>query len=244
MTYLELMNAVLVRLREDTVDANTFNSDPYFRFIGSAVNDAKDRVEDAWQWTALRGTENTTVENTGSPDDDLVTLTGSGDNNYVVKGVYNRTTGRQLKVVGYPRMRQNFIGTGDVPFDPQIIDGFRGEPLEIGQPQIDPATGDLVMFLFPIPDKTYQLAIDYAKHQSQLVGATDRLLVPSLPVYTLATALASRERGEVGGTPVSELFAIADRHLSDAIAMDSTFQPAEMDWSSNTLWNRTNFRTS
>ena len=244
MTYLDLINAVLIRLREDTVTASNYNSDPYFRFIGSAVNDAKDRVEDAWQWTALRGTENTTVDNTGSPNDDLVQLTGSSDNNYIVKGVYNRTTGRQLKVVGYPRMRKNFIGTGNIPFDNAVIDSYRGEPIEIGQPQIDPSTGNLAMFLFPIPDKEYQLAVDYAKHQDQLVNADDVLLVPSLPVYTLATALASRERGEVGGTPVSELFAIADRHLSDAIANDSTFQPAEMDWTSGGYWNRTNSKTA
>jgi hypothetical protein len=57
MTYLELINSVLVRLREDTITASQVNSDPYYRSIGAWVNDAKDRVEDAWQWTALRGTD-------------------------------------------------------------------------------------------------------------------------------------------------------------------------------------------
>ena len=86
------------------------------------------------------------------------------------------------------------------------------------------------------------IGIDRTSHQGPLVNATDRILVPSLPVFTLATALASRERGEVGGAPTSELFMTADRHLSDAIAQDSTLYANELNWYANDQDYNTNVR--
>ena len=52
MTYLQLVNAVLRRLREE--QAGTVNESDYTQMIGDFVNDAKRQVEDAWDWSALR----------------------------------------------------------------------------------------------------------------------------------------------------------------------------------------------
>ena len=57
---------------------------------------------------------------------------------------------------------------------------------------------------------------------------SDSLLVPSQPVIHLAVALLARERGETGGTSASEYFGIADKFLSDAIAIDAAKHPEEM----------------
>jgi hypothetical protein len=46
----------------------------------------------------------------------------------------------------------------------------------------------------------------------------------------------------VGGTPTSELFPIADRHLADAIADDSALYANELDWWANTNESKTNVR--
>jgi hypothetical protein len=43
----------------------------------------------------------------------------------------------------------------------------------------------------------------------------------------MTIALLSRERGETGGTSTAEYFAIADKHLSDAIALDAQKHPEE-----------------
>ena len=54
MTYLQLVNSVLRRLREDqvaTVEQNT-----YSQLIGELVNEAKETVENSWDWTGLRTT--------------------------------------------------------------------------------------------------------------------------------------------------------------------------------------------
>ena len=46
----------------------------------------------------------------------------------------------------------------------------------------------------------------------------------------LATALGARERGETGGTSASELFSLAGRTLSDAVALDAAKHPEETIW--------------
>ena len=54
------------------------------------------------------------------------------------------------------------------------------------------------------------------------------LLVPSKPVINMALALLARERGETGGTSVSEFFDIANKTLADAVALDAAKHPEEM----------------
>ena len=47
MTYLELINGVLRRLRENTV--STANETDYSSMIGDLINDAKTTVESSWE---------------------------------------------------------------------------------------------------------------------------------------------------------------------------------------------------
>jgi len=62
-TYLNIVNEVLRRLREDEVSNVTQNT--YSKMVGDFVNDAKQIVEDAHDWSALRTTVVVpTVENT------------------------------------------------------------------------------------------------------------------------------------------------------------------------------------
>ena len=44
---------------------------------------------------------------------------------------------------------------------------------------------------------------------------------------TCEECIVARERGETGGTSTAEYFAIADKHLSDAIALDAQKHPEE-----------------
>jgi hypothetical protein len=54
MTYIQIVNAVLKRLRENSVDTVEF--DEYSSLIGAFVNDAKSQIESAHSWSALRST--------------------------------------------------------------------------------------------------------------------------------------------------------------------------------------------
>lgn len=247
MTYLELVNNVLVRLRENTITTGQLDSDPYYRSIGAQVNDAKDRVEDSWQWSYFRGNDqiDLSVPISVPPNITIETyeLPNSTDNHYIIKGMYagqadfSETGWYSLRQISREAMLNKYsAGTNKVPINKA------SEWAVIGR---NPSTGNIRVAVYPQQDvnNAQTMLSDRVAHQPPLTEATDILLVPSLPVYTLATALASRERGEVGGTPTSELFALADRHLSDAIAQDSALFPNEMDWySAGAAWNNTNLR--
>ena len=251
MTYLQLVNNVLTRLRENPTTQATLDSgnDVYINFIGTAVNDAKDRVEDAWQWGALRGTDDISLDPALSTvSGPRIELTDSADNDYIIKRVllYPNQTGApslagvrdRLRWTNVDRIRQRYA-------DP--TNAGSGTPSEFAVTGTAEDSGNIVITLWPFPTNSggvgdYWLEVDRVHHQATLALAATKILVPSLPVYTLATALASRERGEVGGTPTSELFTIADRHLGDSIAQDSALYANELDWWANDNEFNTNVR--
>jgi hypothetical protein len=282
MTYLQLINSVLVRLRESEITAEQFDTalNPYWKFIGSAVNDAKDRVEDAWQWGALRGTDYVILDDTNTNnlnpagvvqqyyEGNTVALPNSIDSHYMIKRVYSFS----LTTNGTSRIQDKTQAVSDMSWitteaissryqtpNPSVtgrpsqyaIVGETNGPRPTGGTNYDLA-GSLELTIWPpvpansivngISTASWGLGIDRVSHQAPLVNSSDRILVPSLPVFTLATALASRERGEVGGAPTSELFITADRHLSDAIAQDSTLYANELNWYANDQDYNTNVR--
>ena len=85
MTYLEMINSILRRLRERTV--STANESTYSRLIGQLINDAKDEVEEAWDWNSLK----TTLTATTSSGVFSYNLTDSGQNGTIVN-VLNDTS--------------------------------------------------------------------------------------------------------------------------------------------------------
>ena len=232
MNYLDLVNAVLVRLRENPVTTADFQSTPYYRMIGAAVNDAKHIVEQSWKWSQLRSVE-TYLINQG---DDSLTLTNSADRVYQVFSVLNQEEGYYLRWVTEPWLKARNRNNATTPVNPQ-------KPFYYGFGLDDPSTGNKTLTLFAPSNAVYHFDVSYWAEQNQLANWDDRLLTPSLPVYSLATALAARERGEVGGAPTSELFALADKNLSDAIAYDSSRFPEEMDWYSPENYAQTNVRS-
>ena len=54
MTYLNIMNSVLRRLREEEV--NSVSESTYSKMAGDFINDAKTMVEQAADWSALHET--------------------------------------------------------------------------------------------------------------------------------------------------------------------------------------------
>jgi hypothetical protein len=230
MNFLDLHNQVLMRLREKKIVSTDVDSNPHIRMIGANVNDAKDAVENAWNWTSLRG-EDTEAMVVG---EEVITLAGSADNHYLYSSVLNQDTGVFLERRTHEYMTVQYANDVSTPVANKT-------PCQYA-PYFNDATGLMQIRVYPRPDTTDTLRITRTAHQPILELYDDILLVPSLPVYSLATALASRERGEVGGSPVSELFAIADAHLSDAIALDSAKYPEELIWFNASNMNETNNR--
>ena len=210
MTYLELVNKVLLRLREDTVA--TVNQTAYSSLIGEFVNDAFRQVEDAWDWSALR----TTLTVTTSADIFNYVLTNSGNRGKILD-VINDTSNFFIKYKDQHWFNNTFLNTDPASGSPQYFT-FNG---------VD-SNGDTQVDLYPIPNGTYTLRFNMILRSPELTSDSDQIVVPTLPIIHLAVALATRERGESGGNLTPELFLSADRMLSDAIALDASKHPEEL----------------
>ena len=92
------------------------------------------------------------------------------------------------------------------------------------------SSGDSQIDVYPKPDGVYTIRFNCIFRNDDLSADVDTLLIPSMPVIHLAIALLARERGETGGTSAPEYFGIADKYLSDAIALDAQKHPDETIW--------------
>lgn len=219
MTFLELHNKVLDRLREKRIVSTDIGSTPYINSLSAHINDAKHTVEQAWNWGALRGEDTITMV----AGQETYAIPDSADRHYLISRVSVDDTGVFLRNKTQAEV-QNYYVSDSVNTIPN------GDVTAWAFYYPDAATGNEQIRVMSRPADAYTLRIYRSKHQDELENHDDVLLVPSLPVYSLATALASRERGEVGGTPTSELFALADSHLSDAISLDTAKYPEEQVW--------------
>jgi len=210
MTYLELVNKVLVRLRESTV--TTVNENAYSSLVGEFVNDAKDFVENAWDWGALR--QVITIATTAS--DYTYSLTSSGQYSEI-KSVVNDTANSFMHYQTQDWFEKNLYLNNTIEGTPAYYT-FNG---------ID-TNEDTQVMVYPIPDAVYSLRFKTVLRTDELSSDTDTTKLPTKPIIHLATAFAARERGETGGTSSQELFAIADKSLADAIAFDANRYPEEL----------------
>jgi hypothetical protein len=209
MTYLQIVNKVLTRLREDTV--STVGETPYSAMLGELVNDAKQLVEDAWDWSALR----TTLTVTTSADTFNYNLTGTG-NRVTILDVINDTSNNFVTYKDAHWFNNTFLNS-----DPAV-----GSPFYYTFNGID-ANGDTAVDVYPIPNGTYNLRFNAILRTPELEQDADSVTIPSLPIIHIAFAMALRERGETGGQSAAEAYAYADRVMSDAIALDAAKHPEE-----------------
>lgn len=213
MTYLEIVNAVLKRLRESDVAA--IEQTAYSRVVSAFVNDAKRLVEGAWDWSALRtDVQLATVDGTST-----YSLTGYGADPEVL-GVWNNTQNlkmRQMAPVWYKQQ----VYTQDTLLD--------GAPSKYFLSGVD-GSGDAEITVYPEPDAVYDVRVWLSYYQAELTLGTDVLLVPSWPVILQAVAMLAEEKGETGGATSARYFEMADKALDDAIAYDAAKGGREIDW--------------
>ena len=212
MNYLELVNDVLVRLREDEVTAVT--DTPYSKLLSKYVNDAKRLVEDSYQWNALSETLTVTTAN------DLFNyvMTGSGQR-FKVIDVINSPDDLFLDYVPFSKMNNWFLNQS-----PQ-----KGSPMYYNFNGVD-TNGDTQVDLYPIPDGAYDIFFNIYKPQAALSANSDALKVPAEPVIKYAYAMAVAERGEDGGLSAQEATALADISLADHISIENGRYRDEYVW--------------
>lgn len=203
MTYLQLVNAVLRRLRETEVSSVSDNA--YSKMIGDFVNDAKRNVEDSYNWNALYDTLSATTTN----DIFNYVLTGSGQRFRVIDMV-NDTSNWFLKEQSTQWFDQQFLLTTPAKGSPQYYN-FNGVDVN-GDTQVD---------VYPIPNGVYNLRFNVVLPQPELTTNAEVIKVPHEPVIFLAYAKALAERGEDGGLVSSEAAQLYRQSLADAIALES-----------------------
>ena len=216
MTYLNLVNKVMRRLRESEVDTvqGTGNSNSYARLIGDFVNEAKSQIEVAWDWSALRNTLTVTT----SLNVFNYELNGAKSNSKFLD-IWNDTSNIEMQMKDSRWFTQEFLMA-----DPQVgipnFYNFNGVSSD----------GDIQVDIYPIPDGVYALRFNLTQRNVPLSADTDTTVLPTRPIILLATAMAIEERGEDGGQQSMNAYAAAQSALADEIAMDAARHPEDTIW--------------
>ena len=212
MTYLELVNDVLIRLRETTV--STVSETSYSTLIGKFVNDAKRQIEDAFAWNVL-GTTITLSTTSGTYS---YSLTGSGQKFQVID-VINVTSNVGMKNIDFASMnrKQNF----STPVS--------GIPSEFAFDGVD-GSYDTKVTLYPRPDGVYSIPFSLTVPQATLSSDATVVSVPDVLVVQNAYSRALVERGEDGGLSSSEAYLLYKSMLSDYIALEGTRYPENQEF--------------
>jgi len=219
MTFRELINEVLIRLREDTIatdwsgninDSTTVTD--YQKVIGSLINDSKRNIESYHDWLVLRETV------------DVATVSGTRN--------YNLSSGQEIKIID---VINQSTGVKLVQVSRQYINSTlypsenSGEPLYYAFNGAD-SSNNLKVDLEPKPNSVQTISFDIVKFQDELKTATTVLKIPEKPVILGAWARAISERGEDGGTQTSIVAAEVSESLNQAIMLDSGNTQYESDW--------------
>ena len=212
MTYLQLINNVLIRLRETQVASN--NETAYSSLIGLFVNDAKRQIEDSFGWNVLGQT--VTITTDGSTY--IYSMTGAGQK-FQVMDALNTTSNVGLQNISFVEMNrfQNLVPT------------VTGVPEYYAFDGVD-ASGDTKVVIYPRPDGVYSLPFSLTVPQAPLAADGTVVLVPDYLVVQNAYARALVERGEDGGLNSSEAYQLYRGMLADQIALESTRYPENQEF--------------
>ena len=208
MTYLELVNNVLTRLREPMITSVMKSEDAVVNIVKNLVNDAKRHVEMAHSWNATRNLWQFTTE--------------LGRASYILEDTAGGCRISKVTVNG------NHIHQWDLQTLMHQA-GTGGLAYRYAYDGTDNA-GNLSIRVDPVPKAGDVIHVLGHKVLADLKEDGDEVRLPGQPVIYYALALAARERGEVGGQTATELFSMAQNYISDAIALDANLSPTEKTW--------------
>lgn len=214
MNFLQLVNEVLIRLREQQVDS--VNLTEYSTLIGRFVNEAKREVEDAHNWSVLHKNIFVTATNP------TVNYTLNSSNNRTrIDYCFNSTKKWMLQNLN----RIEMASMADINYTPSTndviyysIDGRN-------------SSGNIKIKVYPIPISTQTLTFKCIVPQNNLVANTDVMYVPEEPVILNAYLRAISERGEDNGRLSDMQNAQYTRSLQDHIAIDKNYNDSDTLWS-------------
>ena len=164
MTYLQMVNNLLRRLRERTVAA-TSETD-YATLLGILINDAKREVENSWDWSSLRTTiDVATVASTHtySLNDSL--------NRVTVLDIWNNTEDYYLEQRADSWIRKQIKTDGAEENEPRYFTYAETA-----------SDGDTQIMMYPVPDAVYDIEVRAVLREGDLTNDADTTLLPSQPI--------------------------------------------------------------
>ena len=210
-TYLQLVNKVLLRLREDSV-ASVSTSD-YSQLIGEYVNLAKDEIEQRHNWVQLRDT----IRILTVPGTFAYELPSLGFQ-YEIQEVWNDTKDYEIKYGEY-----------------EILNRYLNEnTLQSGDPYLWDINGnvndDPIINLWPVPNAAQYINVNAAFSQAELTADATEIIIPWRPVVEHALMLAMEERGEDDGSRYEMQVRRTENITLKYIHMDMLKWPEYMVW--------------
>ncbi len=210
MTYLELVNEVLTRLREPNV--TSVSGEKYTLLIGALVNDAKRAVEDATEWVQLIGTETVT------------SVAGTAD--YDIPNTNDRTT--IFSVIDEDRYKLERCSARELIEAAQFeVNNNRPAKWAV----VGASTARLqTLRLSPTPESARTFSVNHYSPACDLVNDSDEPCVPYEPIYLRAYAYAIKERGEDNGQYFQEALDQAKKSLARHITLNYSTNGGQKVW--------------
>lgn len=242
MNYLEMVNEVLVRMREDEVLSVTdSNNDPQQKLVCKFVQDAAEFVMGSHTWNSQRKVW--TVPLLEGKDTYTLPTSGQGAAIYTVRfsgteELLNEANARYLSTKKGQAGKPSMYATAWTDKDDLSVQLYPS-PDDRYQPSGDLSSSEYGVAEYAIAEYNGKsesqnadvlVAFGYSQ-AARLSSDIDEVRLPHMPVMYYAMAYASRERGELGGQSTGELFALAASYMSDAIAWDVNNSSLEYIWS-------------
>lgn len=215
LTFLQIINRVLERMRESTVATPTDTD--YSKLVSALINQVSTEIQEAWYWHAMRETYTVSAV-TGTTN---YALTNSGAEAVVISG-WNVTARAPMRKSTVGEMDQNFFGVDTLPL------GAPTEWLVAGRD----ANQDQTIDIYPDPIAASTLKFTVYVPQADLSSGSTVPLVPQnvLMEETIARLRAERGDENVPQPAPGETFILKDL-LASAVARDGgRTDDTEMDW--------------
>lgn len=213
LTYLQIINRVLPRLREKTVASN--GATTYSAMIGTMVNQIKNEIEVAWMWRDLRDTYSITAV----PGTTLYTFTDAGQQAKILD-MWNITEASEMMRGTFRDFNRKFFGVTTVD---------TGPPTKYLPAGLN-ASNDLQVDIWPSPDATNTLKANLYIPQAELTADATVVLVPNHVLIEGVIAMALAERGDDSGTAAQSQEGRYRDMLASAIAFEVGHDDSEMAW--------------
>ncbi len=215
MTYLDVLNAVLRRLREAPV--NNSDQTEFSQLIRQFVNETKEEIEHAYEWNRLRHS--------------IMIETAEGEDQYVAHCIDARTRVLEVWIDDGEPMRY-----GKWSFQNRMAlahKDLRGKPKYIDRNGVD-STGSQIYQVWPVPDKDgYIITINAIIPQDEYL-TTDMddafVEIPTAPLILGAYLRAVEEEGDDATSRYEFNYKMYQDSLHQAIVADESQHTDENIW--------------